>query len=148
MNADIHECTLVLYKLNINFPIFHSHHRHPPNIMICLVQHKETIIELKCSILSLSLWLQIPHHVKNITNVSHQVVEHLRLEWSCLFNGSTYIAYKSITVTMIEVTRLHTNEPPPWVNLALLLAWTTHKLIPKQCHNHTIAYNCSLQLHS
>ncbi len=68
--------------------------------------------------------------------------------WSYLFNGSTYIAYKSTIVTMIEVTRLHTNKPPPWVNLALLPAWTTHKLIPKQCHNHAIAYNCSLQLHS
>ncbi len=46
---------------------------------------------------------------------------------------------------MIEVTRLHANEPPPWVNLALPLACATHKLIPKQCHNHTIANNCFLQ---
>jgi hypothetical protein len=37
-------------------------------------------IELKYNIFALGLWLQVPHPMESITNVLHQIVEHLKLE--------------------------------------------------------------------
>jgi hypothetical protein len=43
------------------------------------MQHKEVAIELKCNILTLGLWFQVPHHVENVTIINHQVIDHLKL---------------------------------------------------------------------
>jgi hypothetical protein len=48
-------CTLVLYKLDNNFPIILSHRKHMFSIKICLVQNLKMAIELECNIFTLVL---------------------------------------------------------------------------------------------
>jgi hypothetical protein len=74
-----HIYALFFYGLHCTFPITSAYHSQLSTCNIYLMSHVHPNVKFESQVLNLNLWVQLPHHMLNITSIICQVVESLKL---------------------------------------------------------------------